>query len=253
MDLGLDFWFPTRLNSRKSGELVNHFDRPARDPVAFGAVVMLCLIAATLGFAGGERMAGGSFKALVLALMLGGAAIWLTLRYLDARRSAIADASNNDYSIAQDAADRQLRAYVGPQSAHYQLAIHPDGSGALSVSVEMENHGRTPAQDYCNMGGLFGSAMPWQGNQILDLSGPGHVLFPRMKSFIHLALPLRAADVQAFAQGQLGFVVIAAARYRDHRNAERTSRTEFRIHRDSPGMRLESHQGALAVHSGEAD
>ncbi len=221
--------------------------------MTLGAVALLCLIAAALGFVGGQRLGGGMIGLVLLALLLGAGALWLLLHHLTAVRDSSAEAARSGQTIAQDAADRQLRAYVGPQAAHYHLAIHADGSGALTVSVEMENHGQTPAQDYCNMGGLFGSAMPWQNNQILDLSGPGHVLFPGMKSFIHLALPLQSADLQAFASGQLGFVVIAAARYRDHRNVPRTSRTEFRIHRDMPPMRMESHQGALAVHNGEAD
>lgn len=166
----------------------------------------------------------------------------------------MANVAAQQIEVSKDTAWKQLRAYVGPDAANYTLQLNEDGSGAFAASVEIENYGKTPAYNYRNTGALARRSFPLVDiPEVEPADGLPHVLFPTMKTYVSIGLPMTSTEVRAFLEGSIYFFSTFIFAYDDFEGVAHTQTVRYLSHVASPNMLRQTHTGQLTFYSGEGN
>jgi hypothetical protein len=164
-----------------------------------------------------------------------------------------ANAAAAQVEVTKDTATKQLRAYVGVNAANYTFNLNPDGTAGFGAGLEVANFGQTPAYRFRHVAMLSLRPYPCDGlSELGSPDGPTHTLFPSMKTYINMGLPLDSQQTRALQSGQLCLFIQAVAEYEDIGGFRHVQTIRYVSHSSSPNMNFhQSNAGQLTFHSGE--
>lgn len=185
------------------------------------------------------------FAALAAFATVGvtGVGVWYVRHTLDATRAAVveaakaSDAATKAVEITRDTAERQLRAYVGVDSAI--KVANREGPG-FAVNVIIKNNGQTPAYDFTQWANVALEPMPLPKPFSIYCRERGSVgiLQPQGQTlatpiFTREMLPLEEQSIRNNAKA---IYVYGEIDYRDAFGAQH--HVTFRLRCNGPGLRL---------------
>ena len=128
-----------------------------------------------------------------------------------------AEAAASQVALSEATAQRQLRAYVGPQAINYTYDDHGGtGAGGFAASAEIINYGQTPALALRMLGSL--NYRPFPITELPSIGLPEeatHTLFPTQKTYISVGLPVDAQRISELRTATGCFIFTIVVEYFD--------------------------------------